>query len=170
VPLITSHPTVERVLGEHAEALAGDATGYRNHVYRVLSWALDLAPDLDRERAALALAWHDIGIWTDATWDYLGPSEARARAAGGDDGVALAIALHHRLRPWRGPHADLVEPLRRADLVDVSLGVVRFGLGRAQIRAVQAALPDAGFHARLVQLFLRELGRKPWRPMPMLRW
>ena len=168
--LITSHPIVERVLQEHGTQMGADAAGYRHHVYRVFSWADDLAPGLDHDRAALALAWHDLGIWTDATWDYLGPSEARARAAGADDGVALAIALHHRIRPWRGPHADLVEPLRRADLVDVSLGLVRFGLSRQQVRRVQQALPDAGFHAALVRLFLRELGRKPWRPLPMLRW
>jgi HD superfamily phosphohydrolase YqeK len=62
--MIETHDAIERVLGEHAAALGAARTPYRNHVYRVLNYAVALAPALDVERAAMALAYHDIGIWT----------------------------------------------------------------------------------------------------------
>ena len=80
------------------------------------------------------------------------------------------IRMHHKLRPCDGVHAVQAEPFRRADLVDVSLGVVRFGLSRDYVAQVQRALPDHGFHWRLVQLAGRQFLKTPLSPLPMLRW
>ena len=38
--------------------------------------------------------------------------------------VTAAIRQHHRITPYRGPHAWLVEPFRRADWMDVTVGPV----------------------------------------------
>ncbi len=80
------------------------------------------------------------------------------------------IDLHHRFRPWAAPGGERVEAFRKADLVDVSLGMIRFGLPRQFVADVRRTFPNAGFHKRLVQLTLRQLRRNPLRPLPMMKW
>jgi hypothetical protein len=85
--------------------------------------------------------------------------------------VAALIEQHHRLRRVRrGPHAEVVEAFRRADLVDVSRGVFRAGLDRAFLGELLRAFPYAGFHAMLVRTALAWALRHPTRPLPMLRF
>jgi hypothetical protein len=79
------------------------------------------------------------------------------------------VELHHKLTPCRGADDALVEAFRRADLVDLSFGFVRFGLPRAWVAEVQAAFPAAGFHLRVVQLVGGHALRHPLRPLPMMR-
>ncbi len=167
--MIDRHPLVEDVLGTWRTAIGADFAGYRGHVYRVLNLCHALAPDADDERRAVAAAFHDLGIWSDGTFDYLAPSAARAAAylARPDDTVERAIALHHKLLPCRD--GGLVEAFRRADLIDVSLGIVRFGLPRAFVREVRTTFPNCGFHATLCRLIARQLVRHPLRPLPMMR-
>jgi len=175
----TGFPLADHILGLHSRELGGDLRGYCNHVTRVLGFLLALAPGLaaDSEVLEVAAAFHDLGIWTDRTFDYLGPSRRLARAWLAENGlderaaeVEAVIEQHHKLRPYRGPFAASVEAFRRADLVDVSLGAVRSGLDAEYVRAVRRALPNAGFHWRLVTLTGRQLLRSPLRPLPMLRW
>lgn len=172
-------PEVDGILALHAEALGGAFQGYRNHATRVLHLLFALAPGLRAAPGALlvAAACHDLGIWTAGTFDYLEPSCALARRhlaerglSGSSEAVARIIQWHHKLRTYRGPDAEVVEAFRRADLVDLSLGTIRFGLAPEFVGAVRAAFPNAGFHARLLQLTARQLLRTPWRPLPMMRW
>lgn len=168
-------PLLESLLEQHRAVLGADHTAYRNHCCRVFHFAtaLGVAP-ADEELLAIALAFHDLGIWTHGTLDYLGPSEQLARdwlATQGRsqdaDRVAAMIANHHKVSAYPGD--ALVEAMRRADLVDVSLGLVRFSIPRDEVRAVQRLFPDAGFHWRLVQLTGRQLLRDPRHPLPMFR-
>jgi hypothetical protein len=46
------------------------------------------------------------------------------------------IAFHHRIRPYRGEHARLVEPFRRADWNDFTIGLVGSGIPRQLRKAV----------------------------------
>jgi hypothetical protein len=175
--VIERHPLVDAVLQTWSAALGADLPAYRGHVYRVLNFCQALAPDVDDEQRAVAAAFHDLGIWSDGTFDYLAPSAARAisylETTGrerGTDAVARAIMLHHKLTPYRGEgDADLIEAFRRADLIDVSLGLVRFGLPRAYVRRLRATFPNCGFHAKLGRLIARQLVRHPLRPLPMMR-
>ena len=80
------------------------------------------------------------------------------------------VLEHHKLSSYRGSPGGLVEPFRRADWVDVTHGLVSFGLSRSLLREVFTTWPDAGFHKRLVQLELTQLQTHPWNPLPMLRW
>jgi hypothetical protein len=173
----TSFPRVDAVLGAFATPLGGDLDAYRNHVHRVLNYFVALAPGAIPEAVVVAAAFHDLGIWTDDTFDYLAPSERLAADyLEANDLTAFApevraiIFQHHKLTPYRGPFAATVEAFRRADLVDVSLGFVRPSVPRTQVRAVRAAFPNAGFHRRLLALTCRQLLRTPLRPLPMLRW
>ncbi len=177
-PILDRHALVEETLDAFREAIAGDLAAYRGHVYRVFNLCRGLAgaaSDGD-DKIAYAAVFHDLGIWSDHTVDYLPPSSRRLRARLDEDGraawsseLARMLDMHHKLTPYRGEHAALVEPFRRADLVDLSLGLVRFGLPRVFVREVQAAFPARGFHARVVQLVGGWALAHPLRPLPMFR-
>lgn len=64
----------------------------------------------------------------------------------------------------------MVEVFRRGDWVDATMGLRRFGLPRSVVKDVQAAFPNLGFHRGLVRIALRELPRRPFHPLPMMRW
>jgi hypothetical protein len=79
------------------------------------------------------------------------------------------ILDHHKLSASSADPAWLVEPFRKADWIDVLRGAVTFGLPRRTIRRILATWPDAGFHARLLQLALKRLWTNPLAPLPMMR-
>ncbi|MGE8063673.1 phosphohydrolase [Pseudomonas sp. NPDC089569] len=172
-------PVTDEILTSFALAIGNDLQGYRNHIYRVLNFycALRGSQTLPDEAVQIAAGFHDLGIWTDNTLDYLPPSislaadylDTRHRQDLKDEVTAL-ILEHHKVRPYRSMYAATVEPFRQADLVDVSLGLVRFGLSGTFIKAVQSSFPDHGFHAMLIRLSMRQLIRSPLRPLPMFRW
>ena len=85
------------------------------------------------------------------------------------DEIAQMVDDHHKLRPASGPW-PLVEVFRQGDLVDFSLGLLRFGLPASFVRDVKARIPNAGFHPRIMQLTLRQLRRDPLHLLPMMKW
>jgi hypothetical protein len=177
--LLTNLPTVEEILRNHERVLGTDAIGYRNHVYRVVNLCLAVARDnpVELEKVAVAAVFHDLGIWTNHTFDYIAPSVALAReyleARGMSDWtpeIEAMIADHHKVTSSRANPHLLVESFRRADWVDVTLGLRTFGLPRRFIAAVNAAWPDAGFHRRLVELTIDRWSKHPLSPLPMVKW
>lgn len=176
--LHTQVALLDQLLEHYATPLGADRQAYRNHCYRVLNCAASFAQDSSPEtldKLAIAIAFHDLGIWTDHTFDYLAPSERRARDylaetdhAEWAEEVGAMVREHHKLR--RYPGNALVEAMRKADWCDVSLGLLGFGLPRGYRRELRAAFPNAGFHWRLVQLSLRRLLSHPLSPLPMLRY
>jgi hypothetical protein len=171
-------PTVDTVLNVYAAALGDDFEGYRNHVYRVANLCVSQSSGSTEEieKIAVAAAFHDLGIWTDRTFDYLMPSVSLARAHLADSGrpewipeITGIILSHHKVSKYHGTGGSLVEPFRRADWMDVSMGVITFGLSRRLFEATLSLWPRAGFHKRLVQLTLRRVWTHPWSPLPMVR-
>ncbi|HKE86392.1 MAG TPA: HD domain-containing protein, partial [Vicinamibacterales bacterium] len=69
--LVKSLPTVEEVLDHHASELGRDLVAYRNHVYRVANLCLAITGDsgVELEKIAVAAVFHDLGIWTNRTFD-----------------------------------------------------------------------------------------------------
>jgi hypothetical protein len=178
--LLTRIATLDAVLDAHATALGTDFDAYRNHTYRLVNFCAQLRdPEGDGlERIAIAAAFHDLGIWTAQTFDYLDPSVALARVhlsaarrTEWEPEVEAMILQHHKItRARRHPAAWLVEPFRQADWIDVTRGLRRFGLPRRALLPVFAAWPDAGFHRRLFQLSASRLRTHPWNPLPMFRF
>jgi hypothetical protein len=178
VAILTNVATIEEVLLRHAAQLGADAEGYRNHVMRVFNLCVRLSARTPEalEKIAIAAVFHDLGIWTAGTFDYLEPSIdlARAHLAGHglDDlteEVSAMIRQHHKVTAYRAHPEWLVEDFRRADWIDVTRGLRRFGQPRIGLRPIFARWPSAGFHARLALLTFRRLRTHPREPLPMFR-
>ncbi|MQA29822.1 MAG: hypothetical protein GEU82_08290 [Luteitalea sp.] len=176
--LLTKIAILDQLLDAHATALGGDLMAYRNHAYRVVNLCVAFSPDDPEQlqKMAVAAAFHDLAIWTDGTFDYLQPSIRLASAHLAQSGraewtteIAGMIREHHKISRYRGDPEGLVESFRRADWVDVSRGLLTFGLPRRLLREISSTWPSAGFHKRLVQLALRRLWTHPSNPLPMVK-
>jgi hypothetical protein len=112
-----------------------------------------------------------------STLDYLTPSiraqDAWLKQTGREawaTELAVVVAEHHRLVTCRGPHAWLAEGFRRADLLDLSQGLIRFGLPRGYISAVRSSFDVGTFFTRVIpRMTARHLRRHPLNPLPHTR-
>lgn len=176
--LFTTHPRLDYLFEQGKATLANDYVAYRNHCYRVFNCAA-LMSSADRvmlDKLAIAIYFHDIGIWTDHTLDYLEPSAKRACDYLSEEGldewgdeISAMIIEHHKVSMTCG-QGNLVESLRRADWIDVSMGLLRFGLPRDVLKQLREAFPNQGFHKRLVQLTMQRMSKHPLSPLPMFKW
>lgn len=172
-------PLLEDILNRWREHIGRDYAGYRNHVYRMTNFcfALHDCAGEEREKVIIAGCFHDLGIWTGATFDYLPPWVALAKEYLThhqlDRWVAeitLMIEMHHKLSRFQDDRYPLVELFRRGDLIDFSMGFVKCGLPVAYIKRVKECFPNAGFHKRLVQLEFGWFPKHPLNPAPVFKW
>ncbi|MDN2482932.1 phosphohydrolase [Vibrio agarivorans] len=154
-------PRVEMLFARYQELIGKDYEGYRNHVYRTITYAMHFLDNAEEYEQIVetAFVYHDIGLWTDNELAYLEPSEAVAL----DDNESFnwgldpdllrgAIHWHHKITPYKGPNAKVIEACRKADWIDASKGMVRKGLSKETIQKVEAAFPNNGFHNTLLRL------------------
>lgn len=175
----THLPRVDAILDSFRATIGKDFDGYRNHVYRVVNLCQSLGDfsAIEREKIQIAGSFHDVGIWTAGTAAYLAPSAQAARAylaandkAGWAEELSEIIEMHHGIRSCAGSRYALVEPFRRADIADFSLGMVRMGIPNDLIRRLKSTFPNRGFHKLLARLGARWVLRHPLNPLPMYRW
>jgi len=176
--IVTELAMLDGLLARHAGDLGDDFVPYRNHAARVANLCLartDGGADA-MEKVAIAAAFHDLGIWTARTFDYLEPSvrlatgwlDANGKAAWTDE-IAETIRQHHKISRYTARLDWLVEPFRQADWTDVTAGVLTFGAERRFIGELYRRWPDCGFHRLLVRLEFRHLRRHPFNPLPMMK-
>ena len=177
---LVRHPLIDEILNARTEFARGQHAafeGYRNHAHRIQNYVraiASLSPE-DEEKIAIAAAFHDLCAFDGL--DYIEPSIEEAarylRETGReawDREVALTIAFHHRLRPYRGEAARLVEPFRRADWNDFTSGLVRAGIPREVRNAANAEFPVTDFVPKAVtKIAIGWLPRHPLRPAPPFR-
>jgi hypothetical protein len=146
-------------------------------VYRVYNLArAHVTSDRDVKILTIAAAFHDLGIWTNNTFDYLKPSIELARKycvlnSIDDDAtsqVETMIRDHHKLTKTK--KSKLAEIFRKADLADLTFGLMANSVDRKQIREIREAFPNKGFHLTLCKLFIKNLLKNPLRPLPMYKW
>lgn len=171
----TTLPLVDEILDRYRDRMGECFGGYRNHVYRVVNLCLSTGhySDLDKEKIQIAGAFHDIGIWTDNSLDYLQPSADCAARYLEDAGkadwipqVTEMIMMHHRLSSCEDL---LTENFRRADIADFSLGTVRMGMPRSLVSLLKKEFPNNGFHRFLLRRGSSWFVRHPLNPLPMFR-
>lgn len=169
---------LDQILEDHAPALGRDYQPYRNHAYRVANFAWCMRPGTleDLYVLTVAVAFHDLGIWTAGSFDYLAPSEALARAylegQQRTELIPVVVAMigeHHRVSPVPPGHDPRIEAFRRADWIDVSLGLCRFDLQPEDFNRILRRFPRLGFHRRLLRFSLKHALQHPLRPLPMLK-
>jgi hypothetical protein len=168
---------IENLLQNFKEDIGPDYDTYKNHVQRVF-WNCVLMEDdkSNEEKYAIASVFHDIGIWTNHTFDYLQPSIEQAcihlTKIGRQDWIeeiTLMISYHHKISRYRGKHESIVENFRRADWIDVSSGLLNFGFDKRKIKEVKRKLPILGFHFFLVKLTIKNFFKHPFNPLPMFK-
>ncbi|MFT3745897.1 MAG: hypothetical protein QM785_16610 [Pyrinomonadaceae bacterium] len=172
----TDIPLIDEILSAHKNELGKDLAGYRNHVYRMVNFCF-LQGEFDaeqREKIVIAGSFHDLGIWTADTFDYLPPSVDLAMEYLDRNGlnewnaeICEMIDLHHRVRHNADPLAEI---FRKGDLVDFSLGLLKCGVPAEHVRAVRREFPNHGFHKQLVRRAGRWFCRHPLNPVPVLKW
>jgi len=166
----------ERASLAELRRLVGDSDGpIERHSVRVFLLAEDLARrggyGCDRELLVCAAFLHDAGLYVSGGDAYVTDGRRLVERLLGERGwsparlarCAAAVERHHELvsQWWRGVEVELI---RRADLVEVSHGLVRFGVPRATIRELAAGVPRDGFVREVVRaLAARERPSTLWR-------
>lgn len=171
---------IETILKEYQTIIDRDYQGYLNHCKRVAACCLILSQDSREDtirKIAIAVAFHDIGIWTSKTIDYLEPSVkvmlsylTLHRLLDWQIEITLMITEHHKLTTTKCSEYPLVEYFRQADYADFSLGLLRSNIPRSEFKKLTSQYPNAGFHKTLVCLGLKRFLQKPWSPLPMFKW
>ncbi|WP_027358658.1 HD domain-containing protein [Desulforegula conservatrix] len=179
-------PIIDEILEKWRNYLKKDYIPYKNHCCRVFNFCVALCGENSKniQKSGIAAAFHDLGIWTDCTVEYLEPSRKLAReyleGANLNDWIAEIeemIEQHHKLTTYEsksgfgsGPdNSWIVEEFRKADLVDVSLGMIKSGLPSSFVREVLSLYPNEGFHMRLLELTVQRLKTHPFSPLPMMK-
>jgi hypothetical protein len=126
--------------------------------------------EVDRELLLVAALLHDIGIYDSVTHGGVYVTEGAELSAEltrrhgwNEERVQLcsdAVERHHELRSQWDRGAE-VEVMRRADLIDVSGGLVRFGLSREWLRDLSRSVPRDGLYGELGRLVGHVLRHRP---------
>jgi len=170
---------IEEILSNWKTEIGDDFDSYKNHVYRMLNFCFALH-DFDEEartKLIIAACFHDIGIWTAVTFDYLPPSILLAKdylqknnLESWTSEIELMIDTHHKIGKYEDAQNPSIEVFRQGDLVDFSLGFVKCGLPKTYVKTVKNQFPNAGFHKCLARLASRWLLKHPLNPIPVLKW
>jgi hypothetical protein len=172
-------PAERDALARLRDATGGADGPMERHSLRTRQIAAELAGPrgwaIDSELLTVAATLHDIGLYPAVSRGgvYTADGAALAReilpahgwSAERVDRCADAIDRHHELRNQHARGAE-VEALRLADLVELSGGLLRFGLDRHWLSSLYRAVPRKG----LVGELAREVGRAlRERPLTMAR-
>jgi hypothetical protein len=175
---VDSFEDIEKILSVYQEQIKVDYLGYKNHCIRLLNFLNYLHPvnSQEREKLVIAAAFHDIGLWTHKTIDYLPPSIfelnkylTKIEKTEWVEEISKIIDMHHKITPYREKY-ELAEFFRKADLVDFSLGIVNHGIPKEYVSSVKQKFPNEGFHKMLVVRTLKWVPLHPFKPMPIIKF
>ncbi|MCB1177805.1 MAG: hypothetical protein KDK36_09520 [Leptospiraceae bacterium] len=170
---------VDEILGTYKNQIGDVFDGYKNHVYRMIHFCYSLynCSEEDQNKIQIAGSFHDIGLWTDNTVDYLPPSIIHAKKYLAENGltsweeeITLMIDMHHKVTEYKNDSFPLVEIFRKGDLTDFSLGFVKNGINSSIINEVKEIFPNAGFHSFLMGRAFGWVLKNPFNPAPIMKW
>lgn len=176
--MILIHTTLDALLRQYRNQLGVQYVAYRNHLYRLMNTiqATTKLSEIELEKIAIAAAFHDLGLWTHHTLDYLDPSAQLAtdylmsidKKSWIDEVVAM-IQDHHKIQPTQHT-SRIVELFRQADWAEVTLGAVGLNVDKQAMREIKQHFPNAGFHRFLLKKGAAYGLKHPLNPMPILKW
>jgi len=176
--IITHSTTIETLLQQWRTALGNDYTCYRNHVYRLFNYcnAQRILTTEEKEAVTIASAFNSIAIWLDGTSYYTALSAQRANNYLVREGkghlsaqVRQMIKEHHKITPYTGQYAHLVELFRKADWMDNSINLLSFDTNKETLKAIKAAFPYKGLHLRIGKQAFKRWSKKPFTAVPALK-
>lgn len=151
-------------------ALAGTDSAMERHCHRQFLIAERLAGGrrYDRELVLCACWLHDAGVYVDSSAPYVtegGLLAARVVEPFGWE-PERRQRLHDACEQHHAPRSRIkfgleVELLRQSDLVDVSGGLVNFGIDRGWLKALFREVPRSGFVPVLARIAAHELRSRP---------
>jgi putative nucleotidyltransferase with HDIG domain len=177
-------PAVSDALGALRVATGQVEGPMERHCLRVRHIAVELARRrawaIDGEVVTVAAVLHDIGLYPSASRGGVYTEDgaelaremlrAHSWSAERIRCCAEAIDRHHELRSQLVRGGE-VEALRLADLVDLSGGLLTFGLDRGWLRDLNQQVPRQGLIAELKRELARAVRERPltlprifWRP------
>jgi len=152
--MIERNTLIDDILKQHRSELNVDYDKYRHHVYRVFNFTLLLHEATEKETDALAVAaaYHDIGIWTAGTFDYLEPSLALAKEyikakqpKVSAKAVEQIIMNHHKITSYKDiSHRDILE--------------------------LYQTFPESNFHLFILKEVAVNTFKNPFNPLPIYKW
>lgn len=173
---VLNHTTIDSILDSFQSQLGKNYDAYKNHVYRVYNFsATQVQSDESLKKLAIAAAFHDIGIWTNHTLDYLEPSAVLAKEYCISQNLSvlqrieIEIMIHNHHKLSKVKVSKLAEIFRESDLIDLSLGLFSKGRSRKDIQLIRKLFPNRGFHLFLLKLFLKNLVNNPAHPFPVFK-
>ena len=176
--MILVHTRLDQLLSQYQTPLGNQYDAYRNHLYRLINsiQATTKLSEIELEKIAIAAAFHDLGLWTHHTLDYLDPSAQMAteyllsigKKSWIDEVVAM-IQDHHKIKP--SEHSSrIVELFRQADWAEVTFGVIGLKVDKLIIQDLKKQFPNVGFHRFLLKRGVAWGVKHPLNPMPIFKW
>lgn len=168
---------ITEILSSYKKELGTDFEKYHNHACRVFLFAAKLsnANEDEQKQLAIAAAFHDMGIWSANTMDYLDPSIKLAveyltkhKLEDWTESVSQIIDNHHKLTPFK--NNPLAENFRKADLIDLTFGLIKFGLSSSQISEYNKGYPAEGFQPYIFKEVFKNIVKHPLNPLPIMKW
>lgn len=172
--IIEQSSTIDEILNAHHLDLGKDHLGYSGHCYRLLNYVrlMEISEE-DMLLLEVTIAYHDLGIWTNKTMDYLEPSWQLAKAY--VEKHQLDIDLNHLELIIKGHHklgvisnSPLAEHLRKADQIDLSFGTISHGIDKVGAKQIRAMFPNHGFQMKVLRKVTAYAFCHPLKPFPML--
>lgn len=168
---------IEDTLSQYEYVLGKEFETYRNHVYRIFNICTLIDSSSENQlKYAIAAIFHDLGIWTDKTFDYLEPSIALAEIYLVRIGkiewlneIKLMIDMHHKRSKYRGEYENTVETFRKADWIDVTKGRKSFGFNSEKYLLIVKSFPYLGLHKFLILQTFKNFIKSPFNPLPMFK-
>lgn len=155
--------------------LGGDYLAYRNHAHRVAEYARILMLQKESKKFQIVAAFHDLDIWVSGGMDYLGGSSQMAKKYLKTnrinllaDEIEFMISNHHKLTKIKG--AVEAEAFRKADLIDLSAGIVPFNIPKSLIVETEKNYPRNGFTKKVILKTIKWALSHPFRPFPMIKF
>jgi hypothetical protein len=172
-----SNDTIELLMHQFKPVLGADCDKYKNHVYRVFLNCLLMDNEKNNEeKYAIATVFHDIGIWTNSTFDYLDSSIEQVKIYLSENNkqdwvaeISLMIYWHHKMSKYEGENKSIVETFRKADWIDLSLGLLTYGFDKKKIKTNSREFPNLGFHIFLIKETMKNFFKHPFNPLPMYK-
>jgi hypothetical protein len=166
---------ITEILEDYRRELGNDFESYHNHAQRVYQLSITLLLSKENKTIAIASAFHDLDIWVSNTMDYLKGSEQLAKQylLQNDTEISIdqtqaIINQHHKIRKFK--YDPFIEAFRKADLIDLSAGLIHFNLPRSFVSSIEETYPRHGFTKMITRKVLGHTIKYPRNTFPMLKW